>query len=186
MVSQQQTEILAAPAPSAGIGLAAGITAGFNAAWYRERVSLMNSALKTFDLADDVLKAVQQAFARVDRFGTFVSPTVARTPSDVQAALARSAADGVMFFSITFGFRSDGAFMFTGWLSLVPTSPALKALRTRPNDANYHDSGNALLEKQSRIERHLLSASDPNRVRAFFAKATAELADWAATEVSSL
>jgi hypothetical protein len=163
--------------------------AGYDVTGTRQaRVPIINNALPTFDYPDDVLKATQQSFARLERAGFRVLPTVARSRSqeDIRAAEAASTADAVLFFNVSYALTASTPIRFYGSLALRPKSQALQKFRPRPNDSDPLDPGNPIFRKSFEVERSISSAATPEQVKAAFVSAAHELAIWAATEASAL
>jgi hypothetical protein len=150
------------------------------------RVPVINKALQTFDYPDDVLKAMQQAFGRLERSGFRVAPTVARSREDIRAADAASTADAVLFFGVSYALTASTPIPFYGSLALRPKSQVLQKFRPRPNDSDPLDPGNPIFRKSFEVERSISTVATPEQVKAAFVSAAHELAIWAATEASAL
>lgn len=184
IASEQMKTIIATSMPSPGLTPASAIVAGFDTAWLKDRVELVNKAFPTFDYPAEVLKATQQAFAGVDNVR--VLPTVARAPGDSVAMFASATSDAVLTFSVTTMLSDRGALLSSGWLFLSPKSDALQQLTPNSNDSSRRNAGNLLFRRYTQVETPFSGADNPAKVRAVFVGAARELAEWAANEVKAL
>lgn len=183
VVAQFQSPIYASAMPAPGTNLATGISSGLGKGLLMERVDLVNKALATFNYGNDTLQATQQAFAGIDSARIRVSPKVARSSEEWDAAFNASTADAVLFFYIHYSIGGEQRpLQFVGALNLRPKSQALLQARAQSKSPDEL----VIYRSHKTLTRYFMGADSPTRVRSEFDVAARELAAWAATEASAL